>query len=100
MNALQYLIYKEKISNIAKGIGVSRMTIYNWTNGIKIRKSNIDKLSKYFNIPEEFFRKDELSESEKLLIDKLLIDKINQKNINIDEYSNIEIEDFILFEDN
>ncbi len=83
MNAIEYLIEHEKlkIHELAEKIGVSRMTIYKWTQGTKIRKVYREKLSELFSIDESYFTKDELLISEMLEIEKiLLMNKQNEKH--------------------
>lgn len=69
-------INKMSISDLARELGIARGNIYNWINGKrKIPKATLEKLVKMFKLPKEFFEK-ELTEVEKLEVERAMILKL------------------------
>jgi len=70
---LEYIcgLYNKKYTNIADELGITRQVVNVWINGKKnIAKKHLPKLSKMFDLPEEYFQR-QLTELEKLDIQKI-----------------------------
>ena len=70
---LEYIcgLYNKKYTNIGEELGVSRQVVSVWIKGTKpIAKKHLPKLSKMFNLPEEYFQR-QVTELEKLDIQKI-----------------------------
>lgn len=81
MIGLEYIVnlYNTQFKDIAETLGVSKQVVNGWIKGrYKISKKHLPKLSQIFNIPENYFQK-ELTELEKLEIQKL---KLSNEVIN------------------
>lgn len=73
MIGLQFIreLYNLSLNELGKKIDVSKQTTFQWeTQKIKISSKRLKQLSEKFNIPEEYFQK-EISEMDKLIIQKL-----------------------------
>ncbi|NRT34115.1 transcriptional regulator with XRE-family HTH domain [Clostridium beijerinckii] len=70
---LEYIcgLYNKKYTNVAEELGVSRQVVSVWIKGTKpIAKKHLPKLSKMFNLPEEYFQR-QITELDKLDIQKI-----------------------------
>jgi len=67
--------FQIEYKKLAEILGITPQTINSWLRGKrKISKDKLKKLSKYFQLPEEYFQK-ELTQQDKLDIYKLIIEK-------------------------
>lgn len=98
-NDLKYIcrVFDVQLKDVAEHLGITKQAVNEWVNKDKlIPRKHIQKLSKFFDIPEHYFMKG-LTDVEKLEIQKLKIEKdskpvlINKKiQYSIDERDLIE----------
>lgn len=70
---LEYIcgLYNKKYTNVAEKLAISRQVVNIWIKGTKpIAKKHLPKLSKMFNLPEEYFQR-QITELDKLDIQKI-----------------------------
>jgi len=75
MMGLEYIVnlYNKQFKDVAEELGISKQVINGWIKGrYNISKKHLPKLSKMFNLPEQYFQR-QLSELEKLDIQKIKI---------------------------
>lgn len=73
MIALEYIckLYNKQFKDVAEELGISKQVVNGWIKGrYNISKKHLPKLSKMFDLPEQYFQK-EISELDKLEIQQM-----------------------------
>ena len=92
MIGLEYILkeFKTNANQLSKDLEISRYTVYDWLKERRnIPEKRLEQLSKHFNLPKEYFNKEDLKPSEKIAIQKAYIDQ----NAIFEEYQDYVIDD-------